>query len=88
MGPGPYGDLGSRKHLTASLDQSLKRLGLEYVDIYYHHRPDPDTPLEETMVRCTRQYGPAGHSMSGFRPIRQHTLPGLRPSCASSALPC
>ena len=49
MWPGPYGDLGSRKYLTASLDQSLKRLGLEYVDIYYHHRPDPDTPLEETM---------------------------------------
>ena len=49
MWPGPYGDLGSRKYLTASLDQSLKRLGLEYVDIYYHHRPDPETPLEETM---------------------------------------
>ncbi len=49
MWPGPYGDLGSRKYLLASLDQSLKRLGLEYVDIFYHHRPDPDTPLEETM---------------------------------------
>jgi L-glyceraldehyde 3-phosphate reductase len=47
--PGPYGDRGSRKHLMASLDQSLQRLGLEYVDIFYHHRPDPDTPLEETM---------------------------------------
>jgi L-glyceraldehyde 3-phosphate reductase len=49
MWPGPYGDHGSKKYLVASLDQSLKRMGLEYVDIFYHHRPDPDTPLEETM---------------------------------------
>jgi L-glyceraldehyde 3-phosphate reductase len=49
MWPGPYGDFGSRKYLLASLDQSLKRMGLEYVDIFYHHRPDPETPLEETM---------------------------------------
>ena len=49
MWPGPYGDWGSRKYLLASLDQSLARMGLEYVDIFYHHRPDPDTPLEETM---------------------------------------
>ncbi len=49
MWPGPYGDWGSRKYLLASLDQSLKRMGLDYVDIFYHHRPDPDTPLEETM---------------------------------------
>ena len=49
MWPGPYGEWGSRKYLTASLDQSLKRMGLDYVDIFYHHRPDPDTPLEETM---------------------------------------
>ncbi|GIM91369.1 L-glyceraldehyde 3-phosphate reductase [Actinoplanes toevensis] len=49
MWPGPYGDLGSRKYLTASLDQSLKRMGLDYVDIFYSHRHDPDTPLEETM---------------------------------------
>lgn len=49
MWPGPYGNLGSRKYLIASLDQSLKRMGLEYVDLFYHHRPDPDTPLEETM---------------------------------------
>ena len=58
MWPGPYGDHGSRKYLTASLDQSLKRMKLEYVDIFYSHRPDPETPLEETMgalahaVRC------------------------------------
>jgi L-glyceraldehyde 3-phosphate reductase len=49
MWPGPYGDLGSKKYLVASLDQSLKRTGLDYFDIYYHHRPDPDTPLEESM---------------------------------------
>ena len=49
MWDGPYGDWGSRKYLLASLDQSLERLGLDYVDIYYHHRMDPDTPLEETM---------------------------------------
>lgn len=49
MWPGPYGDFGSKKYLIASLDQSLKRMGLDYVDIFYHHRPDPDTPLEETM---------------------------------------
>ncbi|HVN48349.1 MAG TPA: L-glyceraldehyde 3-phosphate reductase [Bacteroidota bacterium] len=49
MWPGPYGDWGSRKYLIASLDQSLRRMGLEYVDIFYHHRPDPQTPLEETM---------------------------------------
>ncbi len=49
MWPGPYGDFGSRKYLVASLDQSLKRMGLDYVDIFYHHRPDPETPLEETM---------------------------------------
>jgi len=49
MWQGPYGDWGSRKYLIASLDQSLKRMGLEYVDIFYHHRPDPETPLEETM---------------------------------------
>lgn len=58
MWPGPYGNWGSKKYLVASLDQSLKRMGLDYVDIYYHHRPDPNTPLEETaaaldgIVRC------------------------------------
>ncbi len=50
MWPGPYGDHGSRKYLVSSLDQSLKRMKLDYVDLFYHHRPDPDTPLEETMA--------------------------------------
>jgi L-glyceraldehyde 3-phosphate reductase len=54
MWPGPYGDFGSRKYLLASLDQSLKRMGLEYVDIFYSHRPDPDTPVEETMGALDR----------------------------------
>src|SRR3979411_3050943 len=49
MWPGPYGEFGSRKYLLGSLEQSLKRMGLEYVDIFYSHRFDPDTPLEETM---------------------------------------
>ena len=52
MWPGPYGNFGSRKYLIASLDQSLKRMGLDYVDIFYHHRPDPNTPLEETHGRA------------------------------------
>ena len=52
MWPGPYGEWGSRKYLLASLDQSLKRMGLDYVDIFYSHRFDPDTPLEETMLRA------------------------------------
>lgn len=50
MWPGPYGDGGSRKYLLASLDQSLKRLDIDYVDIYYHHRPDPETPMEESLL--------------------------------------
>ena len=49
MWPGPYGDWGSKKYLVSSLDQSLKRMKLDYVDLFYHHRPDPETPLEETM---------------------------------------
>lgn len=50
MWAGPYGEWGSKKYLVSSLDQSLKRMGLDYVDIFYHHRPDPNTPLEETMA--------------------------------------
>ena len=50
MWTGPYGDFGSRKYLLSSLDQSLQRMGLEYVDIFYHHRPDPETPVEESMM--------------------------------------
>ena len=76
MWPGPYGNLGSRKYLTASLDQSLQRLGLDYVDIFYHHRPDPDTPLEETMgaldsiVRAGKALYVGVSSYSGERTAR------------------
>ena len=73
MWPGPYGDLGSRKHLLASLDQSLRRLGLDYVDIFYSHRPDPDTPLEETMgaLHTAVQQGKALYAgISSYGPER------------------
>ncbi len=83
MWPGPYGDLGSRKYLLASLDQSLARMGLDYVDIFYSHRADPDTPLEETMgalataVTSGRalyagisSYSPAAHRAGGRHPAR------------------
>jgi L-glyceraldehyde 3-phosphate reductase len=73
MWPGPYGDLGSRKHLLASLDQSLGRLGLDYVDIFYSHRPDPDTPLAETMgaLHTAVQQGKALYAgISSYSPGR------------------
>ena len=73
MWPGPYGDLGSRKYMMASLDQSLRRLGLDYVDIFYSHRPDPDTPLEETMgaLHAAVQQGKALYAgISSYGPQR------------------
>lgn len=73
MWPGPYGFLGSRKYLLASLDQSLTRLGLDYVDIFYSHRPDPDTPLEETMgaLASAVQQGKALYvGISSYSPTR------------------
>src|ERR1700691_3710242 len=73
MWPGPYGDLGSRKYLLASLDQSLRRLGLDYVDIFYSHRADPDTPLEETMgaLATAVQQGKALYAgISSYSPDR------------------
>ena len=71
MWPGPYGDFGSRKYLIASLDQSLQRMGLAYVDIFYHHRPDPGTPLEETMGaldQVVRQGKALYVGLSNYRP--------------------
>jgi L-glyceraldehyde 3-phosphate reductase len=71
MWPGPYGDFGSRKYLVASLDQSLKRMGLEYVDIFYSHRPDPETPLEETMAaldQAVRQGKALYAGISSYKP--------------------
>jgi L-glyceraldehyde 3-phosphate reductase len=73
MWPGPYGDLGSRKYILASLDQSLQRMGLDYVDIFYSHRPDPDTPLEETMgaLHTAVQQGKALYAgISSYGPER------------------
>ncbi|HTJ10576.1 MAG TPA: L-glyceraldehyde 3-phosphate reductase [Dinghuibacter sp.] len=71
MWDGPYGDWGSRKYLVASLDQSLRRMGLDYVDIFYHHRPDPETPLEETMGaldHIVRQGKALYIGLSNYRP--------------------
>ncbi|HEY5983705.1 MAG TPA: aldo/keto reductase, partial [Anaerolineales bacterium] len=71
MWPGPYGEWGSRKYLLASLDASLKRMGLDYVDIFYSHRPDPDTPLEETMGAldsAVRQGKALYAGVSNYRP--------------------
>jgi L-glyceraldehyde 3-phosphate reductase len=72
MWEGPYGDWGSKKYLMASLDQSLKRMGLDYVDIYYHHRPDPNTPLEETMAALdlvVRQGKALYVGISSYQPV-------------------
>ncbi len=71
MWPGPYGDGGSRKYLLASLDQSLSRMGLDYVDIFYHHRPDPETPIEESMMaldQAVRQGKALYAGISSYRP--------------------
>ncbi len=71
MWPGPYGNWGSRKHLMAGIDQSLKRLGLDYVDIFYHHRPDPQTPLEETcdaLTSIVRQGKALYVGLSNYKP--------------------
>jgi L-glyceraldehyde 3-phosphate reductase len=89
MWPGPYGDFGSRKYLLSSLDQSLSRMGLEYVDIFYHHRPDPETPLEETMMALDQavrsgkalyvglsNYG-AEHARRAFAMLRELGTPCL-----------
>jgi L-glyceraldehyde 3-phosphate reductase len=75
MWSGPYGEWGSRKYLLASLDQSLKRMGLEYVDIFYSHRPDPDTPLEETMgalASAVRQGKALYAGISNYKPEQTH----------------
>ncbi len=75
MWPGPYGEWGSRKYALASLDQSLKRMGLEYVDIFYSHRPDPDTPVEETMGALDRAVR-AGKAL-----VRRHLELRCRADC-------
>ncbi len=80
MWPGPYGNFGSRKYLLASLDQSLRRMGLDYVDLFYHHRPDPETPLEETMgaLDAAVRQGKALHvGISAYSPEETRRAAGL-----------
>jgi L-glyceraldehyde 3-phosphate reductase len=80
MWPGPYGSWGSNKYLTASMDQSLQRLGLDYVDIFYHHRPDPATPLDETMGaldRMVRQGKALYAGLSNYRPEEAERAIGI-----------
>ncbi len=80
MWPGPYGDHGSRKYLVASLDQSLKRMGVEYVDIFYHHRPDPETPLEESMAaldQVVRQGKALYAGISSYAPDQTRKAAGI-----------
>ena len=89
MWPGPYGEWGSRKYLLASLDQSLQRMGLDYVDIFYSHRPDPETPLEETMGALDQavRSGKALYAgISNYDP--EQTARSRRRFCASLGTPC
>ena len=89
MWPGPYGECGSRKYLLASLDQSLQRMGLDYVDIFYSHRFDPDTPLEETMGALdTAVRAGQGAATSASPPTRPSAPRRRLRSCASSARRC
>jgi L-glyceraldehyde 3-phosphate reductase len=80
MWPGPYGDHGSRKYLLASLDQSLARMGLAYVDIFYHHRPDPETPVEESMLaldQAVRQGKALYVGISAYDPVETRTAASI-----------
>ena len=88
MWPGPYGDLGSRKYLLASLDQSLRRIGVDYVDIFYHHRFDPNTPLEESLGALHTAVQQGRHSMSASPHIPTAVRPRPSPSCVRSGLRC
>ena len=89
MWDGPYGDLGSKKYLIASLDQSLKRMGLDYVDIFYHHRPDPETNLEETMhaLHLLVQQGKALYiGISGYDPVQTQAAKDMLASMGTRLL--
>ncbi len=88
MWDGPYGEWGSRKQLVSSLDQSLRRLGVDYVDIFYHHRPDPETPLEETMSALDAIVR-SGRRSTSASPTTPRSRPPARPrSCAGWARRC
>lgn len=89
MWPGPYGEWGSKKYLVSSLDQSLKRMKLEYVDIFYHHRPDPDTPLEETMSALdliVRQGKALYVGISNYKPAEAEKAIGILRSLGTPCL--
>ena len=89
MWPGPYGELGSRKYLLASLDQSLTRMGLDYVDIFYHHRFDPDTPLEETLGAldtAVRQGKALYVGISSYSDVRTHEAVAILKSLGTPLL--
>ena len=88
MWPGPYGEWGSRKYLVASLDQSLKRMGLDYVDIFYSHRPDPETPLEETMAALDYIVRSGRALYVGISSYSPEQTRRPRTSCASLGTPC
>ena len=85
MWPGPYGEWGSRKYLLASLDQSLRRLGLDYVDVFYSHRFDPDTPLEETMGALDAAVRQGKALYAGISSYDAEQTDVRRRSCATSA---
>jgi L-glyceraldehyde 3-phosphate reductase len=88
MWPGPYGDFGSRKYLIASLDQSLKRMNLDYVDIFYSHRPDPETPLEETMGALTFAYEQGKALYVGISNYRKEATSTAVNILKNSGTPC
>ena len=89
MWPGPYGEWGSRKSMVASVDQSLKRLGVDYVDIFYSHRPDPDTPLEETMAALdyiVRSGRALYAGISSYKPEQTIVAAGVRRQLENTCL--
>lgn len=88
MWPGPYGEWGSRKYLISSLDQSLRRMGLDYVDVFYSHRFDPDTPLEETMGALDAIVRSGKALYVGVSTTTPSRPSAPRPSCATWARPC
>jgi L-glyceraldehyde 3-phosphate reductase len=88
MWPGPYGDFGSRKYLTASIDQSLKRMNLDYVDLFYSHRPDPETPLEETMGALSSVYKQGKALYVGISNYKKETASAAINILKNSGVPC
>jgi L-glyceraldehyde 3-phosphate reductase len=88
MWQGPYGDWGSRKYLLSSLDQSLRRIGVDYVDVYYHHRPDPETPMEESLGALDSAVRQGRRCTPGSRRTRARRRGGRCRSCGRWARRC